>query len=689
VLGLILGMAVFGVRASELVQHSLQVVIDPAAGMLKVVDDITLPVALRRFDFTLNRALQPVLVNPDDHLIELDATAGSPAMVSYRAELAEARTLLSIRYTGSLKASSEFSSGHLSDSGVFLHRGMGWFPDAPGSLLTLTMQVSVPPGWEVISQGVPNRSAGDGPRTIQWREMHPQDNLYLVGGPLERFYEDGEVASAQVYLHSSDDHALAAKYLEATRRYLALYARLLGPYPYEKFALVENFWETGYGMPSFTLLGPTVIRLPFIVHTSYPHEIVHNWWGNGVYVDYQSGNWSEGLTAYLSDHLLREIGGNGAGYRRDALQKYRNYVDAAEDFALVDFVSRHGKVSEAVGYNKTLMLFHMLRQRLGDDLFVTGLRALYRKHKFTRTSFADVKAVFETVSGESLQAFFDQWTRRVGAPQLALHGVHTTETAGKFRLRGKLTQIQYGEAYSVGVPILVQTETGVERSVVEMKLKSATFERFYDTRPLRLLVDPEFDIFRRLDASETPASVGELYGAARSVAVIPVDLDEREEEAYRNLARRLGAARVYTDDEVGEVPIDQPMWLLGWGNRLVGAVEAAVGGVRPSSDSVEIGGEQWRRDEHCVISVGRQGHRPLAWVGCDRPEEFELLARKLPHYAKYSYLGFDSGELRNRLKGRWPVIGSSLDRLLVEPAQLPVLEFPARAALTETSPYAD
>ena len=34
-----------------------------------------------------------------------------------------------------------------------------------------------------------------------------------------------------------------------------MYRGLIGPYPYQKFALVENFWETGYGMPSFTLLG--------------------------------------------------------------------------------------------------------------------------------------------------------------------------------------------------------------------------------------------------------------------------------------------------------------------------------------------------------------------------------------------------------------------------------------------------
>ena len=42
-----------------------------------------------------------------------------------------------------------------------------------------------------------------------------------------------------------------------------------------------------------------------------------------MYVDYAGGNWCEGLTAYLADHLLQEQQGQGAEYRRDTLQKYR------------------------------------------------------------------------------------------------------------------------------------------------------------------------------------------------------------------------------------------------------------------------------------------------------------------------------------------------------------------------------
>ena len=90
------------------------------------------------------------------------------------------------------------------------------------------------------------------------------------------------------------------------QRHIDRYEALHGPYPFEKFAVVENFFPTGYGFPSFTLLGSRVLRLPFIPDTSLRHEVAHCWWGNGVFVDAAGGNWCEGLTTYVADYLAKE-----------------------------------------------------------------------------------------------------------------------------------------------------------------------------------------------------------------------------------------------------------------------------------------------------------------------------------------------------------------------------------------------
>ena len=42
-----------------------------------------------------------------------------------------------------------------------------------------------------------------------------------------------------------EEQGLAETYINATIRYLDMYQKLLGGYPYGKFAIVENFFQTG------------------------------------------------------------------------------------------------------------------------------------------------------------------------------------------------------------------------------------------------------------------------------------------------------------------------------------------------------------------------------------------------------------------------------------------------------------
>ena len=63
------------------------------------------------------------------------------------------------------------------------------------------------------------------------------------------------------------------------------------------------------------------------------------------------------------------------------LARYKNYVSEASDFP-VKFTSRNSAASQAIGYGKTLMLWHMLRSELGDELFIEGLQALYSEYKY-------------------------------------------------------------------------------------------------------------------------------------------------------------------------------------------------------------------------------------------------------------------------------------------------------------------
>ncbi len=102
------------------------------------------------------------------------------------------------------------------------------------------------------------------------------------------------------------------------------------------------------------MIGGNILRLPFILTTSLPHEFVHSWWGNGVYPDYRKGNWSEGLTTYLADYLLEERKSPAAAraWRMKAMTDFASLVTTESDTPLSAFRERSDPSSRAIGYGK-------------------------------------------------------------------------------------------------------------------------------------------------------------------------------------------------------------------------------------------------------------------------------------------------------------------------------------------------
>ena len=692
--------------AQTTAHHELEVKLEPENGYLAVRDRIRLPRPMAadesELTFTLNAAMEPVLIDPPARLVAKTRHAQGPgSFTRYTVMLPEGATRLTLRYQGRLaqraaatpgSAAVEipFSAGHIGPDGVYLSGASHWYPRIDNALISFSLEVDLPSGWLAVSQGA--RRVGQQPAgrsMVRWTEHQPQDDLVLVANRFHVFQRDTRQIAAFAYL-LRPERALADRYLEATAHYVDLYSRLIGPYPYAKFALVENFWETGYGFPSFTLLGSRVVRLPFIIHTSYPHEILHNWWGNGVYVDYASGNWSEGLTAYLADHLIQEQRGRGIAHRRSALQKYRNYVSGEKDFALREFRAKHGDASEAVGYNKALMFFHMLRRRLGDRVFVDGLRQFFAAQRFRVASYSDLRAAFEAVSGLGLQQEFDQWVGRVGAPALRVGDARVEETGSGYRLTARIEQVQDGPAYRLLVPVAVQLEGRDDalRYEISMHEKASEITLTFDMRPLRFAVDPEFDLFRRLDGAEVPPALGELFGSDEALFVLPATAPDALREAYRGLASRLGAARIVTDTMLAALPPDRPVWILGWENRHRTALAQKVltEGVSFEPQGVRIHGELRPRDGECTVLVARRsgGGSALAWLGCENPRAFPGLTRKLPHYGKYGYLSFAGSEPENVLKGQWLVSESPLNVSLGPASDVHALRLEPRRPLTDT-----
>jgi len=673
--------------------HRIAVAVDPGNGSLAATDELSGEAIGDEVVFALHAALavradspawtiEPLSIPGDgpqggiDHRSEEEggvgrrtwrarrneSGAGAPLRIAYQGVIAHPISREGEEYARSFSS----SPGIIGEEGVALGAAAAWVPEIGARLFTYELEVALPAGWDAVSQGdrVAREKGESGTRTT-WRVATPTEEVHLIAGRYHEWTRPAGGAEAQVFLRSPDE-SLAAKYLEVTAQYLAMYSSLIGPYPYGKFALVENFWETGYGMPSFTLLGPQVIRLPFILHSSYPHEILHNWWGNSVYVDFDGGNWCEGLTAYLADHLVKEGQGQGEEYRRDVLEKYRSYVREGHEIALAEFLSRHSGATEAVGYGKSLMLWHMLRRDLGDEKFVAALRRLYRRHRYERVSFAMIERIFSETAGRDLAPVFAQWVGRKGAPELALEVDPLRTEEGEWEIR--VSQVQEEPPYLLTVPVAALLEgseivqwftvpflpaSGPESAARRMTLSIRS-------RPLWVAVDPAFDLFRRLHAEEVQPSLGDLFGAPRALVVLPAGDGEPDWAAFASAWDPDGERlEVVSESELETLPADRPVWILGRDNRHAAAVRdgARARGATLDGETLRFGAESVPAAGHCFAVVERHPAAPalaIGWIAADLEGALPGLARKLPHYGKYSYLVFAGEEPANVIKGEWP-----------------------------------
>jgi hypothetical protein len=502
----------------------------------------------------------------------------------------------------------------------------------------------------------------DGKTYSVWAVDFPLDELSISAGP----YSVGErtVNGIEIITYFyPETQELSESYLDATARYLVFYENLIGPYPFPKFAVVENFFPTGYGFPSYTLLGSTVIRLPFIIETSLGHEVAHSWWGNSVLIDYPQGNWSEGLTTYVSDYLYKENSSaeEAKEYRLQTMRNFATLVHDGNDFPLDRFQGRYDPASQAIGYGKGAMVFHMIRKKLGDKAFWDALREVYKEKRFQRASWHDFQKAFERKGESPMQDFFDQWVHRKGAPLLSLDSVAIEPLGELFKVRAFI--IQKEPVFNLDLDVVIESESLRGHKDVRLSGSAILFEVPSFGRPLRLAVDPDFHVFRTLYPSEIPPTVHSLKGSNSLLIVLSEAWQERGVELAKKLALSLGVKtyrtilekNLHDHDDTNEnllyigfpektrFPIDAIPGLL------VKAEEFALQDRTFENPSdVFFGVFKYGRDKDCVVAL----FLPLGTEGV------EDVAGKITHYGKYSYLVFREG--KNEMKGTWPITESPL-----------------------------
>lgn len=209
------------------------------------------------------------------------------------------------------------------------------------------------------------------------------------------------------------------KYLEIAKESVEYFNKIFGGYPYDTLTVAKTpFIYGGMEYPNLVFISDAVDDedefLKVIVH-----EIAHQWWYAVVGNNETTEAWlDESLSEYSTALFFKNYPKYKISYDdlvSDALASYMLYVDVIQTLRgdvntkmnlPVNLYQNDYEYSYMV-YVKGVIMFDSLKNMVGENRVVAGLKRYYKDNKFKIATKDDFFAAFETACHKDLAGFFD------------------------------------------------------------------------------------------------------------------------------------------------------------------------------------------------------------------------------------------------------------------------------------------
>lgn len=306
-----------------------------------------------------------------------------------------------------------------------------WVPcfDHPNEMQTTEIVATVDEPNIAISNGklVEEKKNADGTKTFHWVQDQPHA-VYLMTLVVGDFYSESENwrgKPVSYYVRPKFKDKIKNSFANTTRM-LDFFSDKIGvEYAWDKYAQVccYNFGGGMENTSATTLMEGTLhddrAHLDDDSDGLVAHELAHQWWGDLLTCRDWAHIWlNEGFATYFEalwdeqangpDEFAVNMNGKAGGAiagGRDKPIVYRGYKDPDEQF-------------DSRAYPKGAWVLHMMRRRLGDDLFWKVINTYATRHLHHNVETIDLRKAAEDVTGESFGRFFYDWTERPGCPDV-------------------------------------------------------------------------------------------------------------------------------------------------------------------------------------------------------------------------------------------------------------------------------
>ncbi|MBE7505465.1 MAG: M1 family metallopeptidase [Planctomycetia bacterium] len=306
-----------------------------------------------------------------------------------------------------------------------------WVPcfDHPNEMQTTEIVATVDDPNIAISNGklLEEKKNADGSKTFHWLQDKPHV-VYLMTLVVGEFYSETETwrgKPVSYHVRPKFKDKIKNSFGNTTKMLDFFSDRIGVEYPWDKYAQVccYNFGGGMENTSATTLMEGTLhddrAHLDGDSDGLVAHELAHQWWGDLLTCRDWAHIWlNEGFATYFEalwdEHhngpdefainMHRKAGG-AIGGGRDKPIVWPGYKDPDEQF-------------DSRAYPKGAWVVHMIRRRLGDEMFWKAINLYTTRNRHQNVETIDLRRAIEDASGESFGRFFYDWTERPGCPDV-------------------------------------------------------------------------------------------------------------------------------------------------------------------------------------------------------------------------------------------------------------------------------
>ncbi|HSD43008.1 MAG TPA: M1 family aminopeptidase [Burkholderiales bacterium] len=380
------------------------------------------------------RVVREHLVIPARHV----RTGGNTVRLRFAAPIATAGTAVTLYRDREDGAEYVYSLFVPSDASTV-------FPcfDQPDLKGRFTLALSIPAGWEAVSNAPAAEAVADGrARRVRFRATEPISTYLFAfaAGPFavldER--EDNAVPQPETRIlvrksRLARAQAEAHETFRLHRTALYFFADYFGfpfPFPKHDLVLVPEFPYGGMEHAGATFLREEAVLFPFEPAAADRlrraqllfHETSHQWFGDLVTMRWFDDLWlKEGFANFMAAKAAETItpeysAWNAfhqlkvAAYRTDATQGTTPIWQRLANLSAAK--SAYGSIV----YSKAPAVLRQAEFYLGADAFRRAVQAFVHTHAYGAADWSDLVRAFEGSSGRKLDAWANAWVRRRGVP---------------------------------------------------------------------------------------------------------------------------------------------------------------------------------------------------------------------------------------------------------------------------------